>query len=234
MTDMEEDTGLPTNGKDLSKPAIYMRFSSIEEAENYYKEYGNRLGFSVRKRSSYATARGPLITRVIFVCDCEGIYVEKPPRNEVELKKKRNTSTMKTGCKAMIRIAFDIKHKMWYINEFIEKHNHPLISPNKRHLMRSNKYMPPAARCLAEQFNKQRLPVGKVASLFGNGENIGFTPRDVYNHLRTVRESLIEVGDAEALMNYFRKRTIENPSFYYAFKTDEVGRAANIFWVDAR
>lgn len=46
-----------------------------------------------------------------------------------------------------------------------------------------------------------------------------------------VRESLIEVGDAEAIMNHFKKRKIENPSFYYAVQVDAVGRAKNIFWL---
>ncbi|KAI3969904.1 hypothetical protein MKX01_038372 [Papaver californicum] len=86
---------------------------------------------------------------------------------------------MKTDCKAMIRIALDIKHQIRYINGFIEDHNHVMISPKKRHLMWANKYIPHAARSLAEKFNKDRLPVGKVASLFGERENIGFTPRDV-------------------------------------------------------
>lgn len=209
---MDEDTEVPSDGK-LSKPAMYMYFSSIEEAENYYTEYGKSLGFSIRKRSSYATGRGPRITRVIFVCGCEGIHVSRPDQDEIDLKRKRNTSSMKSDCKAMIRIAFDIKHQTWYINIFREDHNHVMVSPKNRHLMRSSKYMPPAAKSLAEKFNKERLPVGKVASLFGESENIGFTPRDVYNHLRTVRQSLIEVGDAEAVMNYFRKRTIEIPIF---------------------
>ncbi|XP_026459702.1 protein FAR1-RELATED SEQUENCE 5-like [Papaver somniferum] len=100
--------------------------------------------------------------------------------------------------------------------------------------MRSIKYIPPEAKSLAEAFNKNILPVGKVVSLFGQTENTTFTSRDVYNHLRTVIKSLLDVGDAEAVVDYFRKRLIENPSFYYAAQVDEVGRAANLFWIDAR
>ncbi|KAI3849575.1 hypothetical protein MKX03_031424, partial [Papaver bracteatum] len=166
MTNTDEDTEVPSDGK-LSKPAMYMYFSSIEEAENHYKEYGKSLGFSIRKRSSYAIGRGPRITRVIFVYGCEGIHISRTDQDDVELKRKINTSSMKTDCKAMIRIDLDIKNQTWYINEFREDHNHVMVSPKKRHLMRSSKYMPPAAKSLAEKFNKERLPVGKVASLFG-------------------------------------------------------------------
>ncbi|XP_026405809.1 protein FAR1-RELATED SEQUENCE 5-like isoform X2 [Papaver somniferum] len=141
---------------------------------------------------------------------------------------------MRTDCKAMMRIALDIKRKMWYVNTFVHEHNHEMVSPKKRALMRSNKYMPLEAKSMAEAFNKNRLPVGKVVSLFGQTENTTFIPRDVYNHLRTVRKSLLDVGDAEAVVKYFRKRIIENSSFYYAVQVDGEGRAANLFWVDAR
>ncbi|KAI3880318.1 hypothetical protein MKX03_011051, partial [Papaver bracteatum] len=185
MTTGDEITKLAINGKSL-KPCLDMYFSSIKEAEDYYKDYGRSLGFCTRRRSSYATARGPLITGVVFVCSCEGIHQSKPNRpdqGDRVLKRKRNTSTMMTDCKAMVSIDLNKELNTWYINKFIENHNHEMISPGKRHLMRVNKVMPPAARCLAETFNKQKLQVGKVASLFGESGNIGSTARDVYNHL---------------------------------------------------
>ncbi|XP_026396590.1 protein FAR1-RELATED SEQUENCE 5-like [Papaver somniferum] len=233
-----------TSSKDL-KPAVGLEFSSIETADLFYKEYGRSKGFSTRKRSSYASAHRGGISRVIFVCGCEGVYGKDSNYDDSNIfdddeveheigKRKKNTSTMRTDCKAMMRIDLDVKRKIWYINAFVDEHNHVMVSPKKRVLMRSNKYMPSEAKSLAEAFNKNRLPVGKVASLFGHSENTTFTPRDVYNHLRTVRKSLLDVGDAEALHDYFRKRIIENPSFYYAIQVDEIGRAAKKFWVDAR
>lgn len=90
----------------------------------------------------------------------------------------------------MVCIALNIELNTCYINKFIEDHNHEMISPGKRHLMRANKVMPPAARCLAETFNKQKLQVGKVASLLGESGNIGFIARDVYNHLRMLENLL--------------------------------------------
>ncbi|KAI3950812.1 hypothetical protein MKW92_005477, partial [Papaver armeniacum] len=109
MTVGDESTGVATDGK-LLKPSLDMNFSSISEAENYYKEYGKSLGFSTRRRSSYATARGPLITRVVFVCCREGVHKIKPSQddqNDGKLKRKRSTSTMRTDCKAMLCIALD-------------------------------------------------------------------------------------------------------------------------------
>ncbi|XP_026438811.1 protein FAR1-RELATED SEQUENCE 5-like [Papaver somniferum] len=223
-----------TNFDVESVPILDMEFHFIEEAGAFYKEYGRSMGFSTRKRSSYATGRGPQITRVIFVCRCEGIHKKQVDSSDDDGKKKRNTTSMRTGCEAMIRIALNTKHGTWYVNAFKDDHNHDMVPPEEGVLMKSNKDFPPAPRNLAKAPSKRRLQLRKVGPPFGDNENTESTPRDVYNHLRTIRESLIEVGDAEAVMIYFRKKTIENPGFYYAVQVDEEGRAASFFWVDAR
>ncbi|KAI3867715.1 hypothetical protein MKX03_031109, partial [Papaver bracteatum] len=159
----DNSTGVATNVK-LLKTSLDMNFSSIGEDDNYYKEYGKSLGFSTRRRSSYATARGSLITRVVFVCCREEVHKIKPSQddqNDGKLKRKRNTSTVRTDCKAMLCIALDIEIQTWYVNKFIEDHNHGMVSPEKRHLMRANKVMPPAVKSLEEIFNKQKLQVSK-------------------------------------------------------------------------
>ncbi|XP_026410729.1 protein FAR1-RELATED SEQUENCE 5-like [Papaver somniferum] len=186
------------------KPYVGLAFSYIEDADLFYKECGRSKKISTRKRSSYATAQKGGISRVIFVCSCEGICdrdsnyddFDGEVEPEAEKRRKQNTSTMRTNCKAMMHIVLDTKRKTWYVNTFVHEHNHEMVSPKKRALMRSNKYMPLEAKSMAEAFNKNKLPVGKVVLLFGQIENATFTPRDVYNHLRTVRKSLLDVGDA--------------------------------------
>ncbi|XP_026431126.1 protein FAR1-RELATED SEQUENCE 5-like isoform X2 [Papaver somniferum] len=224
---------MTTNFEVESVPSLDMEFNSIEKAGAFYKEYGRSRGFSTRKRSSYATGRGPQITRVIFVCRCEGFHKKQVDSSDDDGKKKRNTTSMRTGCEAMIRIALNTKHGTWYVNAFKDDHNHDMVPPEERVLMKLNKVFPSAPRNLAQAPSKRKLQVRKIAPLFEDNEHIESTPRDVYNNLRTIRESLIEVRDAEAVMIYFRKRTIENPGFYYAVQEDEEGRASSFFWVDA-
>ncbi|KAK1588200.1 hypothetical protein Q3G72_020865 [Acer saccharum] len=84
--------------------------------------------------------------------------------------------------------------------------------------MKSNKYMPKAAKRLTETFQKENLQIGKVCSILG-GLDIGFDNRDCYNHLRNVRHKQLDGGDAQ---------------FFYAIQCDEDGKAANFFWVDSR
>ncbi|KAK1365112.1 hypothetical protein POM88_040673 [Heracleum sosnowskyi] len=100
--------------------------------------------------------------------------------------------------------------------------------------MRSNRHMPAAAKSLVETFRKENLPVGKVSSVFC-GEYVGFDDRDCYNHLRNVRHRQLDMGDAQWVLNYFRKKQSENPQFFYAIQCDENDRATNsynIFLVD--
>ncbi|XP_026428796.1 protein FAR1-RELATED SEQUENCE 5-like [Papaver somniferum] len=132
-----------------------MEIHSIEEAGAFYRAYGRSRGFITRKRSSYATRRGPQITRVIFVCCCEGLHKKHVDSNDDDGEKKKNgASTMRTGCEAMLRIALNTKCNTWYVNEFKDHHNHDMVPPRKQVFMKSNKVFPPATTNLAEASSK--------------------------------------------------------------------------------
>ncbi|RZC83190.1 hypothetical protein C5167_045975 [Papaver somniferum] len=111
MDNMVEANGKTNyNGKSSedSKPLVGMEFASIEDVKEFYKAYGRNNGSMTRKRSSYATKKGEGVSRVVFVCSNEGIHNKDfDPDEEGNYRKKRNTSTMRTDCKAMICIAFD-------------------------------------------------------------------------------------------------------------------------------
>ncbi|OVA04868.1 FAR1 DNA binding domain [Macleaya cordata] len=87
---------------------------------------------------------------------------------------------MRTDCKAIFRIARNRDTGKWYVNDFREDHNHALVTPSKRILLRTNRHMPAAARDLSEIFRKEKIQVSKVASIFGGSlMNAGFDQRDV-------------------------------------------------------
>ncbi|KAL5711554.1 hypothetical protein ACHQM5_021991 [Ranunculus cassubicifolius] len=102
-------------------------------------------------------------------------------------------------------------------------------------MINSHKVLPLAACMLAERFKEANLPVGKIPLLLG-GESVGFDARDCYNHLNyKVRPyKRLNEGDATATYNYFKKKSLENPQFFYAIQCDSEDRAVNFFWVDGR
>ncbi|KAI3995494.1 hypothetical protein MKX01_007296 [Papaver californicum] len=131
----------PSSGTKPKRPYVGMIFSSIREAEVSYQDYGRENGFIMRRRSTYKAQRGRRVTRVLFTCSCEGLHKKKCSVDD-EGKPKKNRSTMRTNCKAMMRIIWDKDSDDWVVNDFTDDHNHVMVTPTKRVLMGSNKYMP--------------------------------------------------------------------------------------------
>ncbi|VVA37257.1 PREDICTED: FAR1-RELATED SEQUENCE, partial [Prunus dulcis] len=117
------ETSTPKNKvTQLKAPYAGMVFETMEEARNYYEEYGRQEGFWIRTRSSSKTRRHlDMVTSRQFVCAHEGKYVPKNTSqkaseenderdiSEIENMKRtgKNCSTVKCGCKASMRIKLD-------------------------------------------------------------------------------------------------------------------------------
>ncbi|KAJ6806331.1 protein FAR1-RELATED SEQUENCE 5-like [Iris pallida] len=223
-------TSTPTRIDNIKELWVGKVFKSVEEAEQSYKEYGANNGFGIRKRTQHKDKSNTELLSVTFSCSCEGTYKKK---DEVvdHGQIKRSTSTMKTGCAARMRVVRR-DSEVWLITIFSDEHNHMLVTPSKRILIRSHRQVPTAAKALAESFSQQNLQLSKVPAIFGG--NVAFDKRDIYNHMRNVRSVYYEDGDAGGVRNYFKKMSLENPHFFYSIQCDSEGRAANFFWIDAR
>ncbi|XP_061360585.1 protein FAR1-RELATED SEQUENCE 5-like [Gastrolobium bilobum] len=90
-----------------------------------------------------------------------------------------------------------------------------------------------AAKNLVEKFNAEGLPTAKVAAIF-NGSDLAFSNRDCWNHLRNVRRNNLDVGDAQAVLNYCKQKQAQNSNFFYAIQCDDDDRMINFCWLDAR
>ncbi|KAK1575774.1 hypothetical protein Q3G72_008203 [Acer saccharum] len=205
----------------------------MDEARNYYEDYGRQEGFWIRTRSSSKTRLGSNeVTSRKFVCAHQGKYVTMNKSCDIEEEKNnketsefddtrrsgRNCSTIKCGCEASMRIVHDKWSNKWRVSIFKDTHNHKIVSPAKRIKMKSNKHMPGAAKSLTEAFHRENLQVGKVCSILG-GAHIGFDSRDCYDHLRNVRHRQLDGGDAQSVLTYFREEQVENPRSYHMIES---------------
>ncbi|XP_024164366.1 protein FAR1-RELATED SEQUENCE 5-like [Rosa chinensis] len=240
------------NVQKLKSPYVGMYFETLEEAGRYYEDYGRQEGFWTRIRSSSKSrSQSNEVTSRLFVCAHQGKHVmqtqkeddmmDEEAKDEEEIcdeqtgkKRRRSCSTVKCGCEASMRVLHDKWTNKWKVSIFSDIHNHKIVTPARRMMMKSNRHMPNAAKDLTEAFQKENLQISKVPSMFGGAQNVGFDNRDCYNHLRNVRHKELEYGDAQSVLNYFRKKQAENPQFFYAIQCDEDGRATNFFWVDSR
>ncbi|KAJ4792782.1 Protein FAR1-RELATED SEQUENCE 5 [Rhynchospora pubera] len=211
-----------------------MVFVSLEKAEELYKAFAKANGFTVRIRNTRPGSRGSISSRQ-FVCSCKGFWREKKESDlSIAKEQERRTLTRRCGCEATLVVRWDKKKKVWYAYKFNNIHNHLMVSPKSKCYLISNKSMPAVAKNLVEKFNESGLPVGKVPSILGNMEGVNFNERDCYNHMRDKRRKDLVIGDAQAVVEYCRRKQTENPNFFYAIDCDKEGRMINFFWVEAR
>jgi hypothetical protein len=81
---------------------------------------------------------------------------------------------------------------------------------------------------------QQRKSFNLMSKEIGGRTNLGFTRLDQKNYLRGKRERSLLQGDADYLLQYFQRKSVENPSFYHAYQLDIEDQITNIFWADAR
>ncbi|PON44126.1 FHY3/FAR1 family [Trema orientale] len=100
---------LPANEKrgeaNCLVPQVGMRFSSEEEAYNFYKTYAKEIGFTVRKGKGFKSIKSPN-------------------------KRKKRTET-RIGCNANVQIQFE--NGKWVIAKCFLEHNHDLERPLQNH-----------------------------------------------------------------------------------------------------
>ena len=110
------------------EPFVGQCFLSEEEAFNFYKNYANRCGFTIRKGRS--EKKNGEIARRNFFCHREG---RQPLKIVDPSKEQRNRKSLKCGCKAhltiVLRKSVDIIPRKWHVTMFVVDYNHELLSP---------------------------------------------------------------------------------------------------------
>lgn len=210
-------------------PCIDMEFDSLDDVKNLYTSFAKKEGFGIRTRSTKTNL-------CIFVCSNAGQHVDsndKEESNTITVKRKKRCSTSRTDCKATLVVSKAKMRPKWTIITFNNTHNHAMVSPKSINYLRCHKKMGGAAKNLVEQFDQEGLPTEKVATMFSN-EGSAFSDRDCWNHLRDLRSKNLDVGDAQAVLNFCKQKQAENPNFFYAIQVDNHDRMINFFWVDAR
>ncbi|XP_028775905.1 protein FAR1-RELATED SEQUENCE 5-like [Neltuma alba] len=113
-------------------PRLDRKFDNIEESWKFWKAYGRRTGFSIRKQSFNKCKKDKSsYSSYLYVCRKEG--VKKPDKRDAQTRKPRDE--IRTGCKARMKVK-NVNGK-FKINEVFLDHNHPLQPPEAVHLFAS-------------------------------------------------------------------------------------------------
>ena len=148
-------------------------------------------------------------------------------------KKRKTHNVMETrcGCQAhiVVKLGSDQKYR---IVSMVEEHSHGFVSPDKRHLLRSNRRV--SERAKSTLFNCHKASIGTSQSYrllhvsSGGFENVGCTKRDLQNYYRDLRTKIKDV-DAQIFVAQLERKKEVNPAFFYDFMVDEQGRLVGYF-----
>jgi zinc finger SWIM domain-containing protein 3 len=213
------------------EPSVGMKFDSLLEVTEFYKNYAYSKGFATMIRNSRKN-KGFIETFYINLkCNKEGTYSSSVD----DTSKKR--STIKNSCETGIKASMDSTDRKLRILGFIENHNHDLSSSKSRHFAAFRHIsMDTRRRLLINDNIGVRVNNSIKSSIVeaGGYENVTYNQKDVCNFLNKERRLKCREGDGQALHDYFVRMQGKNSNFYHALDLDDELRVWKVFWVDVR
>ncbi|RVX06573.1 Protein FAR1-related sequence 5 [Vitis vinifera] len=126
------------------------------------------------------------------------------------------------------------KDGKWIVKEFIGDHNHNLVNAINTQYFRSHRTISNPDKTQVDVLRKVGVKTTQIMDYMvkqsGGHEYVGFTQKDIYNHVDAMRRNEIKDGDAKRqwLICVERQKWILH--FFYKFNIDEESRLANLFW----
>ncbi|KAL4330282.1 hypothetical protein AHAS_Ahas13G0384500 [Arachis hypogaea] len=220
MTGMEENVNCTCDcGGSSSKCVVVtadniinQTFETSDAAYNLYVRYARCVGFGVRKGD---TARGKDGTqhRRPFFCNKEGKRAEKYICNSK--RKREHKALTRTGYEAMLAVYFDTKTLAWRVKKLVEKHNHDLVPQCLVHLIPNHRGMTEAQKAQVNIMHDNGPPTSKIMGLMvgqvGGYANVGFTKKDLDNHIERTHRAKLIGGDPNATISYLLGKLMLTP-----------------------
>ncbi|BBH02303.1 hypothetical protein Prudu_012830 [Prunus dulcis] len=217
-----------------SIPEVGKEFDSLQDVYNFYNNYAEKAGFSIRSHSSKKDRLTREIKRKEYVCSKQGTYCR--PEAEGRVRKRRRVK-VRQDCKARIGVVKCHESNKYSISLFEEVHNHSLTTPDKVHLLRSHRDVRESRKALKiDQLGvvntPTHQPVSNLEVQAGGMENIGCINKDFYDWETNMRTQLLE-HDVELLSEHFGAEKRKSESFYFKMEADSSGKLTNLFWADS-
>ena len=143
----------------------------------------------------------------------------------------------RTGCEADFRIGYCRKLEKWIVKEFKMDHNHPMVNAFDTQFLRSDRRVTNPDQAQLQSMRSVGVKTSQIMDYMvkqsGGHEKVGFTPKDLYNHVDAMRRFEIKDGDAGGALAYLCAKWESDPSFFYKFSVDEENRVENLYWFDS-
>ncbi|KAJ8646042.1 hypothetical protein MRB53_007790 [Persea americana] len=225
MHDKGNDDGVPD-------PKVGMEFESEGDVYDFYNKHARKVGFSIRKNWRTTDRQTGLVKTRRYVCSKEGHRVADKRDKNV----KHHRDETRTGCEAYMTVRIQLNGK-YRVTETNLLHNHPLATPQQVHLLRSQRKFSVANAAVANDSDSSGSTPKNVEFMSREGEgqeNVGCIHVDSKNYLRSKRMKAMQKFDAGGLLECFKNKQLEDPSFFYSIQLDADDHIANVFWSDGR
>ncbi|KAK9288971.1 hypothetical protein L1049_017442 [Liquidambar formosana] len=147
-------------------------------------------------------------------------------------------SITRCGCLAAFRIAYKQKLNVWVVKKFNAEHNHELVPISEVQFLRSHRAMSGADKAQADAMRKVGIRtchvIDHMQSQSGGYQNIGFTPKDLYNYVDGQRRKQIVDGDAMGCLAYLTAKADSDHGFFHKYTVDEQNRLTQLFFADSK
>ncbi|KAK3228308.1 hypothetical protein Dsin_008170 [Dipteronia sinensis] len=196
------------------QPRCGMKFESEQLAYEFYNINGRKIGFSIRKDTFGKNRRTGEISSRIFVGSKEGSR-SKHKHDVLTIKPREET---RTGCGAQMGIKIDRNKNKFYVNHFVEMHNHHFVRQECTHMLPSQRKIYVTQAIEVDLARESGISLKSSYELLGRQadgrDSLGYTKRDQKNYLRSKRQNKLAYGEACCVLKYFYDQTLKTPSFY--------------------
>ncbi|KAG6660517.1 protein FAR-RED IMPAIRED RESPONSE 1-like isoform X1 [Carya illinoinensis] len=212
------------------EPRNGIEFESHEAAYSFYQEYAKSMGFTTSIKNSRRSKKSKEFIDAKFACSRYGVTPESDGGSS------RRPSVKKTDCKASMHVKRRPDGK-WIIHEFLKEHNHELL-PALAYHFRIHRNVKLAEKnnidilhAVSERTRKMYVEMSRQS---GGYQNIGLLQSDISYPLDKGQHLTLDEGDAQVMLEFFKRIQKENPNFFYAMDLNEEQQLRNLFWVDAK
>ncbi|XP_042041490.1 protein FAR1-RELATED SEQUENCE 5-like [Salvia splendens] len=208
------------------KPFVGRSFPTLDNAIEFYENYGRRVGFDSRKNGSKKV--DDITLWFYMVCNREG----EQKFNDQQPKRRRKSK--KCGCNASVAFKFD-SDRGYVIKHFNEEHNHPMVEVQHHKFMRLNRRLEPVHQkfisdCAGANIGPS-LTFKLLTELMGGYESVGCTVLDIRNYTRDIRR-YAEGCDAQMIIDELKNKKQNCDAFMYEYEVDSQSRLNHLFWCD--
>ncbi|MCL7038572.1 hypothetical protein MKW94_030142 [Papaver nudicaule] len=226
----DDDVSIPKLG---SEPFIGLRFSSEDEAYEFYNAYAKEKGFSIRKSHIQRSRVDRSVISREYVCANQGFRSTNDRRYKGKVVRPRRET--RVDCRA----AMSIKRRStkWIVDKFHKEHNHGLVDPAKAEKLRSHRKITQTTKSVIDTLYKCRIGPSKIIDVLtkaASEENtVEISGLDLMKYVKRKRKNNI-AADCYRVLEYFQRIQAVDPGFFYAVEVGDSRSMRSMFWADSR